>query len=96
MYARLVKGQFKPGKFDFATRTLENEVIPLLKKQHGFRDEVSFFNKDMKEGYAISFWDDKSDLEKYEREVYPQVATPSASGTIRTLSRSMSAKFIRK
>lgn len=73
MYARLVKGQFKPGMFDFATRTLENDVIPLLKKQQGFRDEISFFNKDMKEGYAISFWDDKNDLEKYEREVYPKV-----------------------
>ncbi len=73
MYARLVKGQFKPGKFDFATRMFESDVIPLLKKQHGFRDEITFFNKDMKEAYAISFWDDKSDLEKYEREVYPRV-----------------------
>ncbi len=73
MYARLVKGQFKPGYFDFATRMLENEVIPLLKKQHGFRDEITFFNEDMKEGYAISFWDEKTDLDKYEREVYPKV-----------------------
>jgi hypothetical protein len=52
---------------------LENEVIPLLKKQHGFRDEITFINEDMKEGYAISFWDEKIDLEKYEREVYPKV-----------------------
>ena len=73
MYARLVKGQFKPDKIDFATQMLENDVIPLLKKQQGFRDEVSFFNEDMKEGYAISFWDDKADLEKYERDIYPQV-----------------------
>jgi hypothetical protein len=69
----MVKGQFKPDKFDFVTSTLEKEVIPLLKKQKGFRDEVSFFAKDMKEGYAISFWDNKTDLEKYEREVYPKV-----------------------
>ncbi len=73
MYARLVTGHFKPEKFDFATKTLEKEVIPMLKKQHGFRDEISFFNKGMKEGYAISFWDDKSDLEKYQREVYPKM-----------------------
>jgi hypothetical protein len=38
MYARLVKGHFKPGKFDLATRQLEDDVIPLLKKQQGFRD----------------------------------------------------------
>jgi hypothetical protein len=73
MYARMVKGQFKPDKFDFVTSMLEKEVIPLLKKQKGFRDELSFFAKDMKEGYAISFWDNKTDLEKYEREVYPKV-----------------------
>ena len=73
MYARMVKGQFKPDKYEFVTHTLEKDVIPLLKKQKGFRDELSFFAKDMKEGYAISFWDNKADLEKYEREVYPQV-----------------------
>jgi hypothetical protein len=73
MYARMVKGQFKPDKFDFVTNMLEKDVIPLLKKQHGFRDELSFFAKDMKEGYAISFWDDKKDLEMYARDVYPKV-----------------------
>ena len=73
MYVRMVKGQIKPGKYDSATRLLENDVIPLLKKQHGFRDEISFFNEGEKEGFAISFWDSKADLDKYEREVYPQV-----------------------
>ena len=73
MYARMVKGQFKPDKFEFVTRTLEKDVIPLLRKQNGFKDELSFFDKNMKEGYAISFWDNKADLEKYERDVYPKV-----------------------
>jgi len=73
MYARLVKGHMKPGKYESATRMLENEVIPLLKKQKGFRDEVTFFSNDIDESFAISFWDNKSDLEKYTRDVYPQV-----------------------
>ena len=73
MYARMVKGQFKPDKFDFVKHTLETDVIPLLKKQKGFRDELSFFDENRKEGYAISFWENKADLEKYEREVYPKV-----------------------
>ena len=84
MYARMVKGQFKPEKFQFVTNTLENEVIPLLRKQHGFRDELSFFNKDMNEAYAISFWDDKADLDKYEREVYPQVHQKMADALVGT------------
>ena len=73
MYARMVKGQIKPGKLDVATRLLENDVIPLLKKQHGFRDEVTFFTEGVDEGFAISFWDTKDDLDKYEREIYPQI-----------------------
>jgi hypothetical protein len=73
MFARMVKGHIKPGKFDDATRLLENDVIPLLKRQHGFRDEVTFFNEGIDDGYAISFWDTKEDLDKYEREVYPEV-----------------------
>lgn len=73
MYARMVSGQFKPEKLNFVTQTLEKDVIPLLKQQHGFRDEVSFFDNDLQEMNAISFWDSKQDLQKYEREIYPKV-----------------------
>jgi len=73
MYARMVKGHFKPDKFEFVKNTLEKDVIPLLKKQKGFRDELSFFDESLKEGYAISFWDSKADLELYERDIYPTV-----------------------
>lgn len=73
MFARVIKGHIKPGKFDLATQTLEKDVIPLLRKQKGFRDELSFFNPGLNEGYAISFWDNKDDMIRYEREVYPEV-----------------------
>ena len=73
MYARMVTGTFKPGKFDFATGLLENKVIPLLKNQPGFCDEISFFDKKDNKAVAISFWKDLKDLERYERETYPQV-----------------------
>ena len=84
MYARMVKGQFKPEKFDFVTTTLEKDVIPLLKKQKGFKDELLFFDRNIKEGYAISFWDSKADLEKYEREVYPKVHEKMAQAFMTT------------
>lgn len=73
MYARMVKGHVKPGKFELATRLLEKDVIPLLKRQEGFRDEITFFDKDHKEGFAISFWDNEKALQNYERKVYPEV-----------------------
>lgn len=82
MYARMVTGKFKPEKLNFVTQALERDVIPLLKKQHGFRDEVSFFDKDMNEINAISFWDSKKDLETYERDVYPQVHAKMADAFV--------------
>ncbi len=44
MCARLVTTHMKPGRFDKATDRLAKDVIPLLKKQAGFRDELSFFD----------------------------------------------------
>lgn len=73
MYARVVSGKFKPGKYAFATDLLENKVIPLLKDQPGFCDEISFFNKEDNNAVAISFWKDLADLERYERESYPKI-----------------------
>ena len=82
MFARMVKGQVKPGKFELATKLLENDVIPLLKKQEGFRDEISFFDKDHKEGFAISFWDKKFDLDNYETKIYPEVKARMADAFV--------------
>ncbi|MGB5623541.1 MAG: hypothetical protein WBN65_13695 [Gammaproteobacteria bacterium] len=73
MYARLVKTQMKPGKYELATRRIEEKVIPLLKKQNGFRDEVSFFDKEHDESVAISFWETEADARKYEKDVYPDL-----------------------
>ncbi len=74
MFVRQVKVNFKPGKFDLLNKRLENDVIPLLKKQKGFRDELSFFNKENDEAVAMSFWDTREDAEMYSRDVYPQIS----------------------
>jgi heme-degrading monooxygenase HmoA len=73
MYARVVTSHLKPGKFDLATRRIEEKVIPMLRKQKGFRDEISFFDKDSNESVAISFWDTEADVRKYEKDVYPDM-----------------------
>ncbi len=73
MYARLVSGPMKFGNFNLATKTLESEVIPLLRKQRGFKDELSFFDKDKEEAVAISFWETKQDADRYVKDFYPTV-----------------------
>ena len=74
MFVRQVTAHFKPGKFDLLNRRLEDDVIPMLKKQKGFRDEISFFDKNKDEAIAMSFWDTKQDAENYHRDIYPQVS----------------------
>ena len=74
MFVRQVTAHFKPGKFDLLNKRFEDEVIPLLKKQKGFRDELSFIDKEKDEAVAMSFWDTQQDAEKYQRDTYPQVS----------------------
>lgn len=73
MFARFVTTHVEPEKFSEATNVLENKIIPRLRKQPGFQDEVTFFDKNKKEAVAISFWDTRQDAENYERELYPEV-----------------------
>jgi len=59
MFVRQVTAHFNPDKIDLFNQRLENDVIPSLKKQPGFRDELTFFDKDNDEAIAMSFWDSK-------------------------------------
>jgi hypothetical protein len=73
MHARSVSIRLKPDCADEFTRTLENEVIPLLQKQRGFLDEVTFLAPGGLEALAISFWEERPDAESYNHANYPEV-----------------------
>ena len=74
MFVRQVTAHYKPGKFDLLNKRLENDVIPVLKKQTGFRDELSLFDKEKDEAIAMSFWETRQDAENYQRDVYPKLS----------------------
>ena len=42
MFARHVTMHLKPNTRAEFTQTIENEILPLLKKQKGFQDEIVF------------------------------------------------------
>jgi heme-degrading monooxygenase HmoA len=73
MYARNVRMQLKANSSAQFTQTLEKEVIPLLRKQEGFQDEVAFIVPGGAEAIAISFWQSKDKAEAYGRTGYPEV-----------------------
>jgi len=55
------------------TRTFEKDVLPLLRRQHGFKDEITFAGAGGVDVTAISLWETKSDAEAYNTTAYPQV-----------------------
>ncbi|RPI80088.1 MAG: hypothetical protein EHM41_23335 [Chloroflexi bacterium] len=73
MYTRNVSMKLKADSAPEFTRTLENDVIPMLRKQKGFRDEITLVARERNEVVAISFWDKKEDAEAYNREKYPEI-----------------------
>jgi hypothetical protein len=73
MFARTVRMQLKPNSGAEFTLMVEKEVIPVLRKQQGFKDEITFLPADGKEAVAISLWEQKENAEAYNRGAYPDV-----------------------
>ena len=73
MFARNVTLHLKADKANEFTRTLESDVLPMLRKQPGFKDEITFVASDRDQAVAISLWDRKESAETYSRETYPAV-----------------------
>lgn len=74
MFARRVSLNLKPNtKAEFAQQ-LQKEIIPMLRKQKGFQDEITFVVPSGKEAFGISLWDNKDNAEAYNRGAYLEVA----------------------
>lgn len=48
MFARKVWMQLKPGSIAKFSLLMERDVIPLLRKQKGFQDEITFFHPEQR------------------------------------------------
>jgi hypothetical protein len=73
MFARNVSIQLKSNTLSEYSRTFENDVLPLLRKQNGFKDEITFAGPGGVDVTAISLWASKADAEAYNTNIYPQV-----------------------
>ena len=73
MYARNVSMNLKPNTAREFTQTFEKDILPILRKQNGFTDEITFVGTEGKDVVAISLWDRKENAEQYSRDTYPQV-----------------------
>jgi len=70
-FARNVHFQIKKGKETEFTTLWEKEILPILRKQNGFQEEVNLLNP--KGAEFISLWDNQKNAETYATATYPQV-----------------------
>ena len=73
MFARIVSVHLKSNMLSDYTRTLESDILPLLHKQKGFKDEITLSNPGNLDVVAISLWESKVNAEAYSTNTYPQV-----------------------
>lgn len=68
-YARNVQFQVKAGNEKQLNDLFEKDVLPTLRKQEGFQEEVTMVNP--KGAHFISIWDNKANAEAYGKSTYP-------------------------
>jgi hypothetical protein len=73
MFARNVTFHLKSNTQSDYTRTLEHDVLPLLRKQKGFKDEITLSNPGSADAISISLWDSKANADAYNTNTYPEV-----------------------
>jgi hypothetical protein len=73
MYARNISFRLKSNMQSDYTRTFENQILPLLRKQKGFKDEVTLSNPGSQDAVSISLWENKTNADDYNTNTYPEV-----------------------
>ena len=83
-YARNVHFTVRNGKVDEFNRLMNTEILPLLKNEKGFRQDLTLLGSNT--GMSISVWDDRACAETYNTKTYPEVLkklNPVLEGTPR-------------
>ena len=70
MFARIVSMRLKPNMTAEFTQTIEKRVLPILRRQRGFRDEITFIAPGGTEALGISLWDSREQAEAYNTGSY--------------------------
>jgi hypothetical protein len=73
MFARNVSFHLKSNMLSDYARAFEKDVLPLLRKQNGFKDEITFAGPGGVDVTAISFWENKKDADNSNTNTSPQV-----------------------
>lgn len=73
MFARIVSVHIKSSMLSDYTRSFEKDILPVLQKQKGFKDEITLSNPNTPDVIAVSLWENKANAEAYNTNTYPDV-----------------------
>ena len=73
MFARNVSVRLKANSMTQFTETFDKDVLTILRKQAGFRDEITLASEDGLHVTAISIWETQEQAEAYNTGAYPEV-----------------------
>jgi heme-degrading monooxygenase HmoA len=73
LFARIVKINLKTNRTNDFNQAFEKLVLPMLRKEKGFQDEIMFAGPSGTEMVSISLWDRKESAETYNTQTYPAV-----------------------
>jgi heme-degrading monooxygenase HmoA len=74
MFARVVAVNTKEGKARQLAKTIQEQILPILKSQPGFVDEIVLISvTDPDQVLALSFWESQKDAERYTHEQYSRI-----------------------
>ncbi len=83
-FARNVNFTLKTGKTDEFNRLMTSEILPLMKDQKGFCQDLTVLHSNS--GMSITVWDDRASADTYNTKTYPEVLkklNPVLEGTPR-------------
>src|SRR5438132_10896804 len=63
MFARIVSLQLKPNASKEFAQLMDEKLIPVLRKQKGFKDEMLFIDPGGPEVLAISLWESRENAD---------------------------------
>ena len=70
MFTRVVEIRCKAGKSSELARVTSQQAMPILRRQHGFQDEIVLVSSnDPNRVLALSFWTKREDAEQYQPTV---------------------------
>jgi heme-degrading monooxygenase HmoA len=74
MFARIVDFVSRPGKTRIVNETIQNRLLPILRVQPGFVDEIVLESDVEPDRFlTLSFWKTREQAERYHQETYPGV-----------------------